>query len=117
MDMEKETEMNFDEYQLEASEFAQYGSARYPFFGLAEEVGEFLGLAAKVERGDDLLKRFGSKEAVTEAFMKEAGDVLWQLSQCLNELGMSLQEVAEMNLYKLRDRMSRGVIKGSGDDR
>lgn len=109
--------MNFDEYQEEAFEFAQYESEYYPFFGLAEEVGEFLGLAAKEERGDDLLKRFGSKEAVTEAFKKEAGDVLWQLSQCLNELGMSLQEVAEMNLYKLRDRMSRGVIKGAGSDR
>ena len=54
---------------------------------------------------------------VHEAFAKEAGDILWQLSQCLEEMGLSLQVVAEMNLKKLEDRQQRGVLKGSGDNR
>ena len=109
--------MNFAEYQKQASKFAVYESHYYPFFGIAEEVGEFVGLSAKLERGDDINKRFGSIAGLREAFMKEAGDILWQLSQCLKEMNISLQEVAEMNLKKLEDRQQRGVLKGSGGNR
>ena len=109
--------MNFAEYQKQASKFAVYESQYYPFFGIAEEVGEFVGLSAKLERGDDINKRFGSIAGLREAFMKEAGDILWQLSQCLKEMHISLQEVAEMNLKKLEDRQQRGVLKGAGSDR
>ena len=109
--------MNFDEYQKQARKFAVYGSKYYPFFGIAEEVGEFVGLAAKFERGDSIKERFGSMAGLYESFAKEAGDILWQLSQCLEELGLSLQVVAEMNLKKLEDRQQRGVLKGVGSDR
>lgn len=109
--------MNFDEYQKQARKFAVYESSYYPFFGLTEEVGEFIGLTAKMERGDDVTKRFGSLDGLREATMKEAGDILWQLSQCLKEMNISMQEVAEMNLKKLEDRQHRGVLKGSGDNR
>lgn len=109
--------MNFEEYQARAKAFAQYKHESYPFVGLAEEVGEFLSYAAKQLRGDDLNARYGSDRELTKAVLKEAGDVLWQLSACLNEYGLSLQEAAEMNLTKLEDRASRGVIKGSGDER
>ena len=109
--------MNFDEYQKQASKFAVYDSMYYPFFGITEEVGEFVGLYAKLERGDDINKRFGSAAGLREAFMKEAGDILWQLSQCLEEMGLSMQDVAEMNLKKLEDRQQRGVLRGFGDNR
>ena len=109
--------MNFAEYQKQASKFAVYESHYYPFFGLAEEVGEFLGLAAKLERGDSIKERFGSMAGLYESFAKEAGDILWQLSQCLEEMGLSMQVVAEMNLKKLEDRQQRGVLKGSGGNR
>ena len=109
--------MNFDEYQKQARKFAVYESHYYPFFGLAEEVGEFLGLAAKLERGDSIKERFGSMAGLYESFAKEAGDILWQLSQCLEEMGLSMQVVAEMNLKKLEDRQQRGVLKGAGSDR
>ncbi len=109
--------MNFAEYQQKARKFAQYQDEIYPFLGLAEETGEFLGVIAKLKRGDDLVARYGSKEAAREAALKEAGDILWQLSQCLEELEMSLQDAAELNLKKLEDRLQRGVIKGQGDNR
>lgn len=109
--------MNFKEYQEKAGTFAAYERDEYPFFGLTEEVGEFVGLIAKTYRGDDMVERFGSNEALREAFVKEAGDVLWQLQECLSVLEISLQEVAEMNIQKLTDRQARGVIRGAGDDR
>lgn len=109
--------MNFKEYQEKAGTFAAYNDDTYPFLGLAEEVGEFLGIIAKMQRGDDMLKRFGSGLAIREAVTKEAGDVLWQLQECLSVLEISLQEVAEMNIQKLTDRQARGVIRGAGDDR
>lgn len=109
--------MNLNEYQEKAMEFAVFESAHYPFYALAEEVGEVLGLIAKGERGDDLIARFGSREAVREKTVKELGDVLWQLQACCSVLGLSLQEVAETNIAKLEDRKARDVIKGAGDDR
>ena len=112
-----EERMNFNEYQAKAKYFAEFESYLYPFMALPEETGEFLSLMAKSMRGDNLTERFGSDVAVSEAFLKEAGDILWQLSMCLEALGLSLQEAAEMNIEKLESRKQRGVIKGSGDDR
>lgn len=109
--------MNFDQYQKRARGFAVYEEQDYPFYALAEETGEFLGLMAKFKRGDDMVARFGSVEGFYEALTKEAGDILWQLSQALSELDISMQEAAELNIKKLEDRMNRGVIKGSGDNR
>ena len=109
--------MNFAEYQKQASKFAVYPERLYPFLGLAEEVGELVGLVAKGERGDYPFESLGSHGKRSEALMKEAGDVLWQLSQCLKEMNISMQEVAEMNLKKLEDRQQRGVLRGFGDNR
>lgn len=109
--------MNFNEYQQRAAQFAEYHGECYPFLGLAEETGEFLGIAAKIERGDNMVERYGSREALIEKAIKEAGDVLWMLSECLTAMGLSLEAVAEANLDKLLDRKARGVIKGSGDNR
>ena len=51
------------------------------------------------------------------AIKKELGDVLWYLANLCNELDFTLNEVAEENLEKLNDRLLRGKISGSGDDR
>jgi NTP pyrophosphatase (non-canonical NTP hydrolase) len=109
--------MDFNQYQEAAKLFACYEQECYPFIGLAEEVGEFLSFAAKMARGDDLFTRYESEEQLKEAALKEAGDVLWMLSNCLDEHGLSLQEAAELNIKKLIDRKQRGVIRGHGDDR
>lgn len=49
--------------------------------------------------------------------IKEVGDVLWYLSAICNELGISLQEAAVMNLEKLASRQARDTQRGEGDDR
>lgn len=109
--------MDFKEYQEKAMGFAVYEDEQYPLLGLPEEVGELLGIFAKHLRGDDLIKRYGSHGAMREAILKEAGDVLWQLTALLKEVDMTLQDAAELNIQKLTDRQARGVIQGSGDNR
>jgi NTP pyrophosphatase (non-canonical NTP hydrolase) len=109
--------MTLDEYQNGAAKTALYPNRgqnlTYTLFGLCGEAGELSDKMAKLirDRGgvpDDKWRQ----EAV-----KELGDVLWFLSQTAFELGVSLEEVAEINLKKLGSRMERGVIQGSGDNR
>lgn len=47
--------------------------------------------------------------------MKEAGDILWQLSGLCSVMGWELNDVAKMNLDKLAARKKAGTIDGSGD--
>ena len=51
------------------------------------------------------------------AIALEAGDVLWYLSQVAALIGLPLSEVARLNIEKLEDRRTRGVLAGSGDAR
>jgi len=49
--------------------------------------------------------------------MKEIGDVLWYCATLSHDLGYTLDEVAQTNVDKLRSRMERSKITGSGDNR
>jgi len=48
---------------------------------------------------------------------KEVGDVLWYVALTARELGLTLQDVATLNLEKLMSRLQRGTLKGKGDER
>ena len=48
---------------------------------------------------------------------KELGDVLWYVSQAAYELGYTLQDIAQENIFKLADRAQRKVLNGEGDER
>ena len=54
---------------------------------------------------------------VKKELLKELGDVLWYISQLSAELGLSLEEIASLNLEKLNSRKERGALRGSGDNR
>lgn len=101
--------MYLNQYQIKAHEYADYEDEIYPWLALAEEAGEVLGKMAKFKRGD--------RDLVTDEVTKELGDLLWQLSECAGQLGVTLEDVATMNLWKLDDRKKRNVIRGSGDNR
>tara|TARA_R110002051_G_scaffold194521_1_gene262774 strand:+ start:112 stop:423 length:312 start_codon:yes stop_codon:yes gene_type:complete len=101
---------DLEQYQIDAMKFADFKHEVYPFLGLPEEVGEFLRLFAKLYRGD-------YDKIDTDDVLKEAGDVLWQLTACLDTQGLTLSQAAQMNILKLTDRKARDVIKGSGDNR
>ena len=103
--------MDFREYQRKAVTFAIYPATHkvlYPTLGLCGESGE-VGEKVKKQVRDGVFNRH--EEA------KELGDVLWYLANICNDIGYNLDEIADLNLTKLRGRMARNVIKGSGDNR
>lgn len=108
--------MDFAEYQRLSRSTARYPrneALTYPALGLAGEAGEFADHAKKVIRDDGGEVTAGRREAMA----KELGDVLWYVAQLASELGLELDEIAQMNLDKLRSRQQRGVLSGEGDDR
>lgn len=109
--------MTFEEYQAESRKTAIYPNKDnnfiYPTLGLAGEAGE---VAEKVKK----VLRDGNGEVSPEKkeeIKKELGDVLWYLANLSKELGLSLDDVAQGNLDKLRSRQERGELHGSGDNR
>lgn len=107
--------MNINDYQLGALETAIYPKEHkiiYPALGLAGEAGETADKVKKYLRGDYALDTEHKK-----AIALEIGDVLWYCATLANDLGYSLEEVAQMNLDKLRSRNQRGKIHGNGDER
>ena len=89
------------------------GNPYYPALGLAGEVGEYCNKLKKVMRDNNGVI---SPEFVCDA-EKELGDILWYLSACASELGLSLGSIAQLNLDKLFYRKEKGTLKGNGDDR
>lgn len=108
--------MDLAEYQRLSRSTAQYPRSEaltYPALGLAGEAGEFADHAKKVIRDDGGEVTAGRREAMA----KELGDVLWYVAQLASELELDLDQIAQMNLDKLRSRQQRGVLSGEGDDR
>lgn len=105
---------NLNNYQMQARNFAIYPERMkivYPALGLAGEAGEVSDKVKKIYRDGRDDSRFKTEIA------KEIGDVLWYCAVLADDLGFSLQQVAEMNIYKLKCRKSSGKIQGSGDNR
>ena len=116
-------EMTLDEYLSRATEFAFYeGSLVYPALGLAGEAGETCEKIKKLVRDDgidftldDLSEEIEPEKA--RALALELGDCLWYIANIANDIGYSLEEIADMNLTKLQDRQHRNKLSGSGDFR
>jgi NTP pyrophosphatase (non-canonical NTP hydrolase) len=108
--------MTFDEYQKQALTTAH--NTHEPLMektiwamGIAGEAGEVVEKWKKIvaykngEVSDDdlgLLK-------------KELGDVVWYIAVMAHSLGLSFEEVMQVNVAKLQDRKARQVITGEGD--
>lgn len=85
----------------------------YPTLGLVNEAGEVAGKVKKIFRDHGGVVSAADREGLKY----ELGDVLWYLAQICTELDLTLEEVAEANLEKLRSRQERGQIGGDGDHR
>ena len=106
--------MNLNKYQEEAVKTAIYSHIIiYPALGLAGEAGECCEHVKKVLRDNDGI--FDDERR--EELKKEVGDTLWYIANLANDLGYTLEEIAQTNLEKLKSRQERGVLKGSGDNR
>jgi NTP pyrophosphatase (non-canonical NTP hydrolase) len=105
---------DFEGYQQEAWKFAKPTAKNpsYLFGNLGGETGEVLSLWSKSIR-DGVKDTYSMPMELT----KELGDVLWMVSGIATYYGLSLQDIAEANIVKLKSRQKRGVIGGSGDDR
>lgn len=98
----------------------------YLLFGLVAEVGELADKVAKAKRkdiitisGNYILPNESAKDFndFVNGFVKELGDVLWFVALIAKQAGLTLDEVAQLNLDKLADRAKRNVIIGEGDNR
>ncbi|HMO80859.1 MAG TPA: nucleoside triphosphate pyrophosphohydrolase family protein [Pyrinomonadaceae bacterium] len=96
--------MNFDEYQSEAVKTALYPrrleNLEYPTLGLAGEAGEVANIVKKIQRDQQGV----ITDEVRAKLKDELGDVLWYISACADELGLSLSEIASYNVNKLAKR-------------
>jgi NTP pyrophosphatase (non-canonical NTP hydrolase) len=118
--------MTLDEYQAAAGKtnkgtklFTQDADGTF-----REVVGLYNSLAMNGEAGEEAEKikkaaRDGVKDPAEHRHNVglELGDVLWYISQTARDFGYTLDEIANMNLAKLRSREARGVLSGSGDNR
>lgn len=124
--------MTLNEYMEQAMTTCTESSMNdtYLLFGLMAEVGELADKVAKAKRkgiinidDDNILPALPTKESprdfndFVEGFAKELGDVLWFVAMIAKHAGLTLEEVAQLNLAKLADRAKRGVIVGDGDNR
>lgn len=95
--------MEFSAYQRAARETSQLRlggpqSAIAPMLGLASETGSILNVYKKYLRdGIDLA-------ANREFLREELGDLLWYLAAVATACGLDLEEIAETNLRRTRDR-------------
>jgi NTP pyrophosphatase (non-canonical NTP hydrolase) len=126
--MESKKELTLNEYQKKAMTtcLKESDNFSYMFLNLVGEVGEFASKVAKhIRKGNAYIS--GSSDLYFNEFpelsenekelMKEAGDMLWQLSGLCSVMGWSLNDIAQQNLDKLASRQQRNVIEGNGDNR
>ena len=105
--------MEFNDYQDKVLQYrTKTADEMYAVIGLSGEVGELHSLIAKAIR--DGVKDEAEFE---KNIKKELGDILWFIAAIADDFETNLDEIAQGNYYKLKDRMQRNVIGGSGDAR
>ena len=96
--------MNFNEYQKEADRtsgnLSNWDKVRNGCYGLNGESGECIDILKKYE--------FQHHTFDPNRMIDELGDVLWYVAQTATGLGISLEEVANYNIKKLRKRYPDG---------
>jgi len=109
--------MTFEDYQAQTHYTNLYPNDMMLFclaLGICSEAGEIADKIKKYYRGDTTDRGYAGLKLL---LMGEMGDLLWYTSELANYLNVTLDEIAEMNIEKLKDRARRGCINGSGDFR
>ncbi len=110
--------MNFDEYQKRALKTKVVNpdpamDKTILAMGISGEAGGVLEKWKKIVA----YKKGVITKAELEDLKKELGDVVWYIATFAQSLGLSFEEIIQLNVSKLQDREKRGVIKGQGDNR
>lgn len=110
--------MDFIEYQLEAMKTMRTnivlvhhkGEESNPSGMDGKIVNGVMGLNGEAGECVDIVKKtlFQGHEFDAQHLMKEAGDCLWYLAAIASGLGVTLEEIAQMNIDKLRARYKDG---------
>ena len=100
------TRLTFDEYQSLASRTAGAGGSGdrriiIAALGLAGEAGEFANLIKK-------LTAHGHSDITPETLADELGDILWYAAEAASAIDLSLGDIAQQNVDKLRQRYPEG---------
>jgi len=96
--------MNFNEYQEKANKTDQNNSkngvegVHIPLLGLAGETGTLLTEYKKRLRDGESHKLFPTQ------FKEELGDILWYIANIAHKLDLKLEDIAESNLLKIKER-------------
>jgi len=110
--------MNLNEYQFEAAKTAIHPidgciGILYASLAFCGEVGEVANKCKKILRDYD-----GTVTSEMKSALKlELGDSLWYIADLATLLNTSLEEIAQLNLEKLRTRKKESKLKGEGDNR
>lgn len=108
--------MELNEYQAQRQEFAVYKKhtnggdiegLTYSILALCGESGE---LANKLKKNLRVHRPYADIDKLVLA--DELGDCLWYVGAVADELNMSLEEVAQMNIEKLKARKAADKITG-----
>lgn len=110
--------MNFTEYQDDVQELAitkltGIHEVMYSTLGILGEAGEISEKIKKIVRD----KHGIISEEDKQLLGKETGDVLFYIAKFLSDIGLDFETIAMENIQKCRDRETRGVVSGSGDNR
>lgn len=73
--------------------------ARHAVFGLASEAGEVAGI---------LQKEYQGHEVDREHVKKKLGDCMWMIAEACTAFGISLDDVMQTNINKLKSRYPEG---------
>lgn len=114
------TEYTFNNYQDDIAPVAIYPEAGTGSAMALAYVGLGLGEAGEIQGKIKKILRDNGGVVTDEARLeiaKEVGDLLWYVARTSEEIGYDLEEIAQMNVAKLKSRMDRGVLGGSGDNR
>ena len=111
--------MDFNEYQILSRKHAFYPNQntpdafRYLIYGITGESGELAEHFKHVLRDEEDKISAERKELIT----KELSDILWYLANICTELNIDFNEIPVIGLNKIDDRVKRGTLGGSGDNR
>lgn len=120
--------MELNDYQKAAMTTCMDSSRNIAYMQLNSqgEGGEFASKLAKaIRKGWAMINKNKleylcsdlEKKNLEIELKKELGDELWQLAGKCEVMGWSLQDVADLNLLKLKVRKQKGRIDGNGDNR